>query len=63
MVMINVNFLILMVRLCLRQRMSLLEIHARLSGVISGVIRFQSDNLLSNSSEGKGFCTVLGSIL
>lgn len=41
-------------------RMSLLENHTRISGVMSGVMRLQSENLFSSCSEGKSFlyCTL-----
>lgn len=58
---INGNFLNLMVMLWLYRRMSLLEVHARLSGVMSGMMRLQNviDNLFSNGSEEKSslYCT------
>lgn len=57
--MINTKFLNLMVMQWFGKRMSLIEIHARLSGVMSGMIRLQSDNLFSNSFQGKSslYCT------
>lgn len=57
--MINTNFSNLMVMQWLGRRMSLMEIHARLSGVMSGMIRLQSDNLFSNSFQEKSslYCT------
>lgn len=57
--MINTKFLNLMVMQWFSKRMSLIEIHARLSGVMSGMIRLQSDNLFSNSFQGKSslYCT------
>ena len=59
MTMINTKFLNLMVMQWFSKRMSLIEIHARLSGVMSGMIRLQSDNLFSNSFQGKSslYCT------
>lgn len=59
MTMINTKFLNLMVMQWFGKRMSLIEIHARLSGVMSGMIRLQSDNLFSNSFQGKSslYCT------
>lgn len=57
--MINTKFLNLMVMQWFGKRMSLIEIHARLSGVMSGMIRLQSDNLFSNRFQGKSslYCT------
>lgn len=57
--MINTKVLNLMVTQWLGRRMPLREIHARLSGVMSGMIRLQSDNLFSNSFQGKSslYCT------
>lgn len=57
--MINTKFLNLMVMQWFSKRMSLIEIHARLSGVMSGMIRLQSDKLFSNSFQGKSslYCT------